>query len=289
MNRLRKFKEWHSVDDAARYLEIGLGERVTSADVLRLALDGHLKLSVHLVNGAFARPLFPVDAREVVFEDVPSLDGEGVVAIATAGPINNFGGPVTFQMHKAITELDATVWNLPLLGAERLGVEHQFQMLSGGPAITLEPIDDPVLVASTNGRLFALQHHHSENQFFKGDLAKPYLSPKNFYPAGGLPDDAVLVVRAASLHEFERLAMGDDSPFEAPYLDADAPDYPALLHIALQAWEHARKGGNGTPKQRVIAFLAERYESLPQNSRDAIAQVANWHRAGGRPAKGRSK
>jgi hypothetical protein len=284
MHRLHRFKQWHSLDDAARYLAIALGESVSSADVLRLGLDQHLMLSVHLVNGTFARPLIPLHADEIAWDEVPSLDGKGTLSIPKGGSLNTFRDQL-YQTHEFVTELEPAVRNLPLLGAERLDVEHEFQMRSGGPAVTREAFDEPVVVASTKGNLFALQEHFSQNIHFKGELAKPFNHPKNFYPAGGLPSDAVIVVRASSLHAFERLAMGDDSPFEAPYFDADAPDYPELLSIAVRACEHARKGGDGTPKQRVIAFLAEQYESLPQNARDAIAQVANWQKAGGRPTK----
>lgn len=74
-------------------------------------------------------------------------------------------------------------------------------------------------------------------------------------------------------------------PMSAPFFDADADEYPELLHIAVHAWDHARNKPDGTPKQRVLNFLAERYPNLPQGSRDAIAQVVNWQRAGGRPPK----
>jgi hypothetical protein len=47
-----KFKEWLTVPDAARHLSILFGEDVSEADVLQLALDGHLTLSVHFVNHA---------------------------------------------------------------------------------------------------------------------------------------------------------------------------------------------------------------------------------------------
>ena len=43
-------KEWLTVPDAAKRLSVIFGEEVTEADVLRLALDGHLKLSIYFVN-----------------------------------------------------------------------------------------------------------------------------------------------------------------------------------------------------------------------------------------------
>ncbi len=81
-----------------------------------------------------------------------------------------------------------------------------------------------------------------------------------------------------------RLLPLEVEPMSEPYFDADSPDYPDLLHIAVRAWEHARKATGGTPKQRVLKYLSDRYPRLPQGSRDAIAQVVNWQRLGGRPS-----
>jgi hypothetical protein len=55
MRRLFELKSWLTVTEAARHLAIVFGEPVTHADVLRLALDRHLQLSVDLVNHASAR------------------------------------------------------------------------------------------------------------------------------------------------------------------------------------------------------------------------------------------
>lgn len=73
--------------------------------------------------------------------------------------------------------------------------------------------------------------------------------------------------------------------FRAPHFDADKPDYPEYLVIANRAWEYARVNGEGTPKQRVLKFLMERYPNVPADTRDAIARVVNWRRTGGRPPK----
>jgi hypothetical protein len=74
-------------------------------------------------------------------------------------------------------------------------------------------------------------------------------------------------------------------PSPGPFFDADARDYPELLVIAVRAWDDARKGTNGTPKQRVDRFLQDRYPQLTPSTRAAIALVTNWQKAGGRPTK----
>ena len=50
MGKLFSLKEWLTIDDAARHLSTVLGEDVTNADVLRLGLDGRLRLSIQFVN-----------------------------------------------------------------------------------------------------------------------------------------------------------------------------------------------------------------------------------------------
>ena len=47
MSKLLKLKTWLTLDDAARHLSLMFGETVSKADVLRLALDGRLTLSIN--------------------------------------------------------------------------------------------------------------------------------------------------------------------------------------------------------------------------------------------------
>lgn len=95
------------------------------------------------------------------------------------------------------------------------------------------------------------------------------------------------VVMLAELARFEQELSTDSLSQADPQalLDPDADDYPELLHIAIRTWTHAREGTQGTPKQRALQFLEDRYKTLPQTTREAIALVVNWKREGGRPPK----
>ena len=82
------------------------------------------------------------------------------------------------------------------------------------------------------------------------------------------------------------LLAENQSVFAAPYFDPDSDEYPELLHIAIRAWEHAKSAPGGTPKQRVLEYLQSRYPKIGESSKEAIAVVTNWQKAGGRPRKG---
>ena len=50
MSKLSKLKEWFTVPEAAKHLSIVFHEDVSEADVLRLALDGRLSLSIYFAG-----------------------------------------------------------------------------------------------------------------------------------------------------------------------------------------------------------------------------------------------
>lgn len=217
MSKLFKLKMWLTVPDAARHLSIAFGEEVSESDVLRFCLDGHLRLSVQLVNGGYARRRNPVELADIQFDRVQNLDGSGYIDLPKNGPLRSDELGL-FQVSTEVTELEAAVWDLPLVAGERLDVEHKYQMLTGGPEVSSVYLDG-ALVQSTRGTLFELQEHFSGNKHFdKKDLKKPFQHPGNFYPAGGLPSDSVLVVRTEALRDFEKsisneptLAVRDES------------------------------------------------------------------------------
>jgi hypothetical protein len=252
MGKLFNLKEWLTVPETAGHLSIIYGEDVTEADVLRLALDGHLKLSVHLVNGAYASPCVKVDLAEIEWDEIPGIKGGNPLKIPRNGRIwHDKNG--TFQVLSLVTELDSGIWDLPMVGGERLDVEHLYQQLTEGPKVSTVSLDG-VFVASTNGGLQELKNSLEDNKFQSGsvenltelkrffaknnigkkmqknmfsdyeDDRKKYLEQQrtresdDFYPAGSLPNDCVFVVRTRELRNIEiklnDISKKPDKPLE---------------------------------------------------------------------------
>ena len=114
MKKLAQLKKWLTVADAARHLGIHFGEDVSEADVLRLALAGHLTLSVYFVNHAWGccGPSVPkqrvlnVNGQEWLFHS-------GGIAVDEDRAI---------ELASEAVELRG-VWDLTMLGSERLDVD----------------------------------------------------------------------------------------------------------------------------------------------------------------------
>jgi hypothetical protein len=297
--------EWFTVKDAAKYLSIILGEEVTEAHILRLALDGQLTLSVNFVNKVTACPggkflpfqeweedfrkgvsiselkagartvlpggdlsfhapgycfiPAPRGMKENVFRKLTKKEQEKVIRLAIDEAVHNaeliakeFGGKVPPDWFNRRVETISGVWDLPMIGGERLDVEHQYQSMTDGPEVTLISLDG-TFVADQDGKIWQLQDQldmkepcqaatnattgDNERDNHKKRVKKPCDDSDNYYPAGGLPSDSVLVVRTSALREFEEQIRteyaGDEKPPSERKERSDLHIIAALLQIIM--------------------------------------------------------
>lgn len=170
MSKLLKFKNWLHLPEAAQHLSIMAGEAVTVPDVLRLALDGYLTLSVNLVNVAYAKTGTIKEAGEAGYVEFPA----DLSAATKAKSPDEYKGEMTrlcmgiplegttkvIDLEDAVVPIKG-VFDLPMVGGDRLHVEHCFQALTGGPAVTGVSFDGAFLEGA-DGLLFQLQEHFED-------------------------------------------------------------------------------------------------------------------------------
>ena len=235
MSKLFTLKEWLTVTESARHLSRLFNEKVAESDVLRLALDGRLKLSVHFVNHAKANPGAVVGECKIEWRELPPIeDGGKPIKYKDGLHIN---GDKWVKLEDKVVSLEG-VWDLPMIGAEHLDVEHEYQRLTNGPGVTLFNIGG-VFVEGDNGIICRICEHYDDNEYQDGSSAQlermeNYIVnekiekeeadalreihkikrktfndrmsslPKHerYYPAASLPKDGVLVVRAKNLAFF---------------------------------------------------------------------------------------
>ena len=217
MSKLLNLKEWVTIEDAARHLSIMFGEQVAEPDILRLALDGHLTLSVNFVNGAYARAGCIKEASEARHIDVPV----GLSAAEKAKSPGEYQGgweklcmgialddsTKVIDLEDEVVELHG-VYDLPMIGGEQLDIERRFQRMTDGPAVTSVTLDGAFIVAGNADEVLQLQEHFEDNGYVDpARLKKPWHNRENFYPADRLPSDSVLVVRTDSLMVLRELAV----------------------------------------------------------------------------------
>ncbi len=250
MNKLFKLKEWLTLDETASHFSSAFGEPVEKKDIFRLALDGHLQLSVNLVNHAKARVgLFGGSENAIYYDSSWTLTAELLkrMMLGGIGPDIN-GEPI--RVLKSIKISDQIylnfddevksvegVWDLSMWGGERLDLEHEYQILTDGPSVTLETFEGVIL--KRGDEVCQLQESYDDNEFQEGSmingerlerkiideriprdeanelreeylkLRKEYIqtrdaNPKenDYYPKGGVPYDAVYIVKTEEVLRF---------------------------------------------------------------------------------------
>jgi len=273
MGKLFNLKKWLTVPETARHLATLFGEEVTEADVLRLALDRRLRLSVNFVNHTQAKPGKVIPLSEA--KTVPGLfkEGQEPYEVVLALRLNEHD---FLELDKKIVKLTG-VWDLLMMGSEELDIEHKYQQLTGGPAVTLTCLDG-AFVKAVDGTICQLQDSYDENEYQRGSeahlrkleerIARDNIEPskaqelfdmhkeerkkflekrkaktdsgkdsENYFPAGGLPTDSVLVVRTDALREFEAAISAEagegSAPAEAPKVETLAADYPHPIGLKI--------------------------------------------------------
>ena len=234
MSKIYKLKEWLTIREAAKQLSISFGEEVTDADVLHLALDNRLQLSVYFVSQVPAFPTQLVPMNEIK---------------ATKAKFPLYFAPVLLD---GITPTHAVKWEgtfchligvydlpMPMIGAERLDVERAYKAQIAGPAV-LNDCLEMAFVKGRDGQLYGLFESYETCEERLGSLAQReklerYIEENHIRPAEAeillnrykekrarflekiddlcvlrrymtayrLPRDATLVVRTRVLQEFE--------------------------------------------------------------------------------------
>jgi hypothetical protein len=208
--KLLKLRDWLTVPDAARYLSILLGDKVTVAHVLRFALDRRLTLSVNFVNITLAR----------CGKIIPQADAESKIIQTSDGKSDSWINEVSLSDGRVISftgnfTLIEGVWDLVMFGAEVKAIEREYHRLTKGPAVSLGDRNG-LLVTRPDGTWGQLLQSDKEG-FNRWKLVydTTYDLPI-FYPAQTFPPDAVLVVRTSALRDLEALISEPEPDLERP-------------------------------------------------------------------------
>jgi hypothetical protein len=202
---LWSLKEWLTLEDAAHHLSTEFGERITATDVLQFGIKGYLKLSCNFVNASPAvyGRVASIGTRKVVFFPVWNGQARAVWISPGGGPRPVLDKPL--ELGDEIEPIRG-VWDLLMIEDTPRAVERFYHRMTGGPEAQPD-VGDGILVASPDGKFARLQVDGEQR-----DSRRYHLN--NYRLAHDLPQDGVLVARAAALTEFtetRRRAARDSS------------------------------------------------------------------------------
>lgn len=213
MNELNSLKRWFLLEEVAQQLTSLTAKNVAVADVLRLALDAHLKLSLRLIGPVKARPGYRVPTEEeslaFMVEVAESTEPLKVISrgqlggecITLAAPVSgevasefalhqgdyddddSYGTEIGLIVESYVVTLDGVV-DLVLLSDGRRVVEDMHQALIGLPQAS-PCFDKGVYFAGQGRAIYQLQEPFSEivsegRQLARAANLRHYIEDNNF-------------------------------------------------------------------------------------------------------------
>ena len=315
MSKLFSLKEWVTLPDAAKHLSAIFGEDVAEADLLQFALEGRLTLSVHFVNGARARYGRIVGPEGIKWNEMPNLlsfRDPKPTYIRYMMSLKLYDDRDQYvNLSEDVIKIDG-VWDLPLLGGDRLDVEHRFQMLIGGHPVTStnlegsfvqradlvcqlqESMDDNEYTVGSSAQLEKLKEFiaeekldaenadallrvHAENRkkFLADRRERP--AKEGYYPAGGLPKDCNLVVRTSNLTSFIQSVSGVPTvePITLSNKERESlQKQVAALALALAERSNKYKNGDRPNGNQIAETVSEVLQALPDARSHGVSKSA---------------
>ncbi|HHV7360394.1 TPA: hypothetical protein ACUNBO_003055 [Morganella morganii] len=135
MKKLFKLKEWFTLDETARRLTSSFEEEISVADCLSLALDGRIVISALLDKSLYVirSNIEQTTMRKQFSSWINSTTDAGVYLNTPSGEVFHSNEQLDYQYdqikrHGNVFRLDFGIYDLPMLGAEKLDVMHQFDI-----------------------------------------------------------------------------------------------------------------------------------------------------------------
>ncbi len=181
--------DYYTLAKAALRLSDELAEPFDEAEILNLALQGRIRLSVFFQSHTLAECSVISDSSSPLARKTIELE-HGLYRLVEEQPRHISG-----------------LWDLPLLGAgldqaiegSRAYIESRYRELTGEP-VPPRSGQCGAYVTRPDGTRCRLVKKYDPNEF--PDESKPGTQPATYLPTDGFPDDAMLVVRTEVLREY---------------------------------------------------------------------------------------
>lgn len=231
MKKLYKLKKWLTIDETARRLSIELDEDVTESDVLQLAADEQLRISVnfpHDWNGKFCHITKDLELA-AKFEEITGINGEPVKLYE----YEKCNADEFIKVYPELYRFKAGIYEMKLIGNSKIDVENAFKAKSNLKTTKIYNLSG-FYVFTNNGIIIERQTVIDDVPYIELEGIERANKYDNFhYPCAGMYEieGAFFVIQTEHLNEFIA-SLDDEIPNVNTKLNLDSALY--LLGEVLQ-------------------------------------------------------
>lgn len=120
-SKIYKLKKWLSLEDTAKRLSIEFGEEISIGDVLQLAIDQHLKISVDFPHDWYGKicDITEDEEKASTFEEVTGIENE----LVRIYEYEKCSETEYIKVLPEVYDFKAGIYEVKMIGNSRLDVE----------------------------------------------------------------------------------------------------------------------------------------------------------------------
>ena len=228
-----KFAQKKSIDDAtlifsihclflsAPFLRLSKSEsdKLSYSDIVRMILDDNDGNPSKAIQERIAEDNSIPSEIKSYFYSSSEQERDHLASAIASSPDCDFGATFVgcllpneteiLEIESEVQSIDG-IWDLPMIGAERLDILHSLQHCElGGEEVTLVNLEGTFLENPETGKIVQLQENFADNEYCSKKDRKHYKKNPSYYP-GGLPSGYKLVIRTPEFQSF--IASLSDEP-----------------------------------------------------------------------------
>nr|WP_315292903.1 hypothetical protein [Serratia proteamaculans] len=286
MKKLFKLKEWLTIGETAKRLTTSFEEEINEADCLQLALDGHIIISALLSSSVYAigAKKIKTTQRESLAPFIISTSEDGVKAGMLDGEkfIPNHQLDYEYEDIKRIGEVFSLrngIYDLPMVGAEKLDVMHIFDLAQERAPREFVNIEGAFLnteygmvnvLASFNKLSFKTNGNGTMGLF--DDTKEKFVDFDNyhefFYPDDGLRD-IDFIFRRVNIEQFERSVLENENP------SLTMSESLLVIGSMLNALKNAQTSSKRWTQDAIKTEILENSQTIKSRTLDDYFSMAN--------------
>ena len=283
MNKLFKLKNWLTLEETSRRLTSSFQEDFSEADCLQLALDGHIKISALIEKSKFGILCKEGDTNNILSDFVGFMkNNSGFPNDILKTAEDNIPLEMKICRFGNVFRIPTGVYDLPMIGAERLDVLHICSQFQGREPAAFICLEGPFL-NNNDGFINVVEPFNEESVEWKVDfgvksglfnmVTNEFIDENNyhkaFYPADGLRD-VEFVFRPENIEAFEDRQV-DVSENNSVSLNGCLDVIGAMLDSLKNTSSKSRRWTQDALKTEMV----ERSNSLSPRSIDNYFSLAN--------------
>lgn len=254
MSKFLKLKEWLSLEEAAQYLSISLGETLSKKDLLKFGIDGHLELSIYfseitpLMLGFFADNQYmesksnsslcslEYQGKDATFENDNESDLIGDEKQRKMGPLEPLNDEISFvPVEGNVCVNGIGCWDFAMIGTGKNFVIDEYNKYEGVVKIANEDLKDEQLdffvhSPENESPVYAKVLELCEPFPWEAERERPLAAS-----ASALPRGSSIIVRVDAIKDFEiSLASEPDAKLNAVLSEGKEQTYLAVIAALLE-------------------------------------------------------